>query len=202
MKYSAIHKGAGFVLMGLAGAAVAAAHPGHLPGADAAFASGLVHPVLGLDHLLAAVASGAIAVRLGIRRALWLVPGGFAACMLIGAALAPAGAAPRAVEWGISASVILLGLVAALHRNIPSGAAAAVVAGSALLHGLAHGAEACAGGRLEFVGGVVVATLAIHAAVIGCGLIVRRGRCGRIVRTGGAAAALGLALAMLCGGPA
>ena len=56
---------------------VASAHPGH---EGAGFVHGLLHPLGGLDHILAMVAVGLFAARLG-GRALWLVPASFVTAM-------------------------------------------------------------------------------------------------------------------------
>ena len=60
----------------------AMAHSGHAAGG---FSVGFMHPLGGLDHLLAMVAVGLFAWHLG-GRALWLVPAAFVATMAIGAA--------------------------------------------------------------------------------------------------------------------
>ena len=133
------------------------AHPLH--GADAA--SGLIHPFVGLDHLLAAVAVGMWAARLG-GRALWIVPAGFVSAMLLGCAVALAGYAPAAVEPMIAASVAVFGLI--LFFRFGTGVAiATVLAGCfALFHGMAHG-SGLDGAALPFVLGLVCATAALHA---------------------------------------
>ena len=48
--------------------------------------SGLLHPVLGFDHLLAMVAVGLLSVQLG-GRAVWTVPAAFVAFLIGGGAL-------------------------------------------------------------------------------------------------------------------
>ena len=60
------------------------AHAGHA-GAHAAW-QGFIHPIGGLDHVLAMVAVGVLAARLG-GRALWALPASFVATMAIGAVL-------------------------------------------------------------------------------------------------------------------
>lgn len=104
------------------------------------FASGASHPLLGADHLLAMVAVGVIAVRLG-GRALWALPSAFVAFMLAGGALAVSGAALPVVESVIALSVVTAGIVLAFGKDVPLRSAAAVVAFFALFHGHAHGAE-------------------------------------------------------------
>jgi urease accessory protein len=49
----------------LLASAPALAHPGH--GTEPSFMSGFLHPLSGIDHILAAVATGALAFLLGFR---------------------------------------------------------------------------------------------------------------------------------------
>ena len=92
------------ILVAIPGAALA--HPGHDAGG---FAHGLVHPLGGLDHVLAMVAVGLYAALPG-RRALWLVPATFVGVMAIGGALGATGYPRPYVETGIALSVIVLDL--------------------------------------------------------------------------------------------
>src|ERR1700761_641611 len=72
----------------LVAAQTAMAHPGHLaPGANALVA-GAMHPLSGADHLLAMLASGLLAVRVGTRRAIWMIPATFVGLMIVGGMLA------------------------------------------------------------------------------------------------------------------
>jgi urease accessory protein len=180
--------GAGLILA--AGSAPAIAHPGH----DFAFASGLMHPLGGLDHMLAMAAVGAWALQIG-GRAVWAVPLAFVAAMVLGAVAGMAGMAVPGVELGIAASVVTLGAVVALGLKPGVPAAAALVGLFAVFHGVAHGAEIPAGAdALGYVGGFALATLALHAAGIGFGAALRGGIVLRLA--GAAAAGAGLALAM------
>src|SRR4029450_2917994 len=88
------------------------------------FVWGFGHP-LGLDHILAMVTVGIFAWQLG-GRALWLVPATFVLLMAAGAALGMAGLPLPFVEFGIAASVIVLGSIVAFA---PAGPLAAVVGG-------------------------------------------------------------------------
>lgn len=131
---------------------------------------GLMHPVTGLDHVLAMVAVGVLAAFLG-GRALWLVPASFVALAAVGGALGARGAPVPFVEFGISASVILLGLAIALQAKLPLGWTAGLVGLFGLYHGYAHGAEmpADASGFAYGVG-FLAATALLHIAGIGFGL--------------------------------
>ncbi len=76
---------------------LAMAHPG--PGDHAGFAHGFIHPIGGLDHVLAMVMVGLFAAQLG-GRALWRVPAAFLSVMALGGLLGAAGFALPFVEIG------------------------------------------------------------------------------------------------------
>jgi urease accessory protein len=146
------------VALATLGTGSAFAHPLH----GAGLAGGLMHPFAGLDHLLAAVAVGMWAARLG-GRSTWLVPTGFVAAMLLGCAVALAGYGPGAVEPMIAASVALLGVILFCRLASSAAVATAVVAYFALFHGMAH-AAALGAPALPFVLGLACATAVLHAA--------------------------------------
>jgi urease accessory protein len=168
---------------------VASAHPGH---EGAGFVHGLLHPLGGLDHILAMVAVGLFAARLG-GRALWLVPASFVTAMALAGAVGMTGFALPHVEAGIALSILVLGAAIALETTMPVAAAMALVAFFAVFHGYAHGAEMpeTASG-LAYGGGFLAATAALHAAGVGLGLVIGRGEVvsRRILQIGGGAAAL------------
>jgi urease accessory protein len=79
---------------------------------------------------------------------------------------------PR-VELGIAASVLVLGAVVALRLGMPVALAATVVGVFAIFHGVAHGAEMPATmSGLGYGVGFVAATVLLHAAGIGAGLLL------------------------------
>ena len=92
---------ASLALATLMGAAPAMAHTG--VGEAHGLMHGFMHPVGGLDHVLAMVAVGLLAAQMG-GRALWLVPLSFVSMMAVGGALGIAGVAVPAVEAGIGLS--------------------------------------------------------------------------------------------------
>ena len=148
------------------------AHPGHeqLPG----LLSGFLHPMGGLDHVLAMVAVGVFAYVLG-GRALWLVPLSFVAMMAVGFGLGVAQIEVPFVELGIALSSVVIGGVAALGRPMPVVAASALVGVFAIFHGHAHGAEMPAGAAgFEYAVGFIVATAVLHLAGIGAAMGVAR----------------------------
>jgi urease accessory protein len=170
---------------------IASAHPGHeaAPG----FIHGFLHPLGGLDHILAMVAVGLFAARLG-GRALWLVPASFVVTMAAAGVAGMAGLALPYVEAGIALSLLVLGAAIAFEITMPVAAAMGLVAFFAVFHGHAHGAEmpeTMSG--LAYGAGFVAATTALHALGIGLGLLIGRsgemfGR--RVLQVGGGAAAL------------
>ncbi|WP_394244307.1 HupE/UreJ family protein [Halopseudomonas laoshanensis] len=151
------------VLVGvLAIPGLAHAHPGHEN--VSGLLSGLGHPLFGLDHLLAMVAVGLWGAQLG-GKARWLLPALFVGVMLIGGGLAMAGLSVPAVEPGIVASVVVLGLFLLWARQVPLVVSAALVSIFALFHGVAHGAEMpLAASALTYALGFAVATAGLHLA--------------------------------------
>lgn len=159
-------------------------------GAAGGFVSGLLHPVLGLDHLVAMVAVGLWGAFLG-RPAIWLLPVVFPAVMAAGGALGIAGVPLPGIELGIAGSGVLLGLAVAFGVRAPLPVAAVLVGAFGLFHGHAHGTELpVAAGPLAYAAGFVLSTGALHLAGIGLGEL-KRWRAGEwVVRTTGAAIAL------------
>jgi urease accessory protein len=172
---------------------LALAHTGH--GDAAGFTHGFLHPLGGLDHLLAMVTVGLFAAMIG-GRALWAVPASFVAMMVAGGASGMAGLPMPFVEDAIALSVIALGAVVALNIAPPVLVSMAIVGFFALFHGHAHGAEMPAGASgLGYAAGFVLATSLLHVAGIAAGLTLPRFG-GVIARlAGGAVALAGLGLA-------
>ena len=137
------------------------------------FASGLAHPLSGLDHLLAMIAIGLWAAQQG-GRALWAVPAAFVGAMMLGGGLAWAGLSLPHVETGIAASVLVLGLLVATRRQWAVTAGMAVAAVFAIFHGYAHGLEMPqAASPARYVLGFVLATACLHVVGVAGSLIGR-----------------------------
>ncbi len=142
--------------------------------AGAGVGQGLVHPFLGLDHVLALVAVGLWSAQLG-GAALWRIPGAFLTAMAVGAIAAAAGVAVPGVELGIAASVALFGLLVALGARPGSAWGIGLVGLFALLHGHAHGSELPAtAAPLAYGLGLAAASLLLLYAGVGSGLVARR----------------------------
>lgn len=164
---------ASLALIATAFAAIAAPAAAHVSGAHVhagGFASGLAHPIGGLDHLLAMVAVGLLAARRG-GHALWLFPATFVGVMILGAALGAANIGLPLVEPGIAASVLVLGLLLAWAGKLPEAVGVGLCAVFAVFHGHAHGTELAQGaGLLTYIAGFSIATAALHGVGIGLGL--------------------------------
>lgn len=146
------------------------AHPGDDHGG---FLTGFLHPLLGVDHLLAMIAVGMWAVQLG-GRAIWTVPAAFVAAMALGAALAANGIGLPLTEPMIAASVLLLGLLVGAKTRMPTSWGALLVGLFALSHGAAHVMEAPAtASTLSYGFGFLLATALLHSAGIAAAWIAR-----------------------------
>jgi urease accessory protein len=134
------------------------------------FSRGFLHPLGGIDHILAMVAVGLFAVNLG-GAALWLVPSAFVGTMIFGGALGYYGWPLPMVEAGIGLSVVVMGLAIAFGVRLPTIGAMALVGLFALFHGHAHGTEGIGLGIsfLPYAAGFVIATASLHAAGVALG---------------------------------
>jgi len=144
-----------------------------LPEEAGGFLTGFLHPISGLDHVLAMVAVGLWGAQLGVP-AIWLLPVTFPIVMALGGFLGLLGIPLPGVEIGIAASALLLGVAVMTERKPPLYAAAALVAFFAIFHGHAHGTELPPGqSGLLYSLGFVVATGCLHAIGIAIGAIHR-----------------------------
>lgn len=156
----------------MAAALPAASHVGH--GETDGLLHGFLHPIGGLDHMLAMLAVGLLAALLG-GRALWTVPLSFLAMMSVGWVLAMGGTSLPFVEFGISLSVIALGLAVALKLPLPAVVAVALAGFFAVFHGHAHGAEMPVDASgVRYAAGFLAATSLLHAAGIALGIVFGR----------------------------
>jgi urease accessory protein len=184
----------GVIAAGVLAAAPAGAHTGVPAGG---MLDGAVHPVLGLDHLLAIMAVGVLAVLLRGRLAVATLPLAFVGGMVAGGVVGLAGAGLPGVEVIIAASVVGVGVLVASGRSaaaIPAGWLVGMTALAGTAHGHAHGAEApAAASPVPYVAGFLVVTLALHGAGTALGLVARRSAAVRCL-AGGAVAGTGVAL--------
>jgi urease accessory protein len=148
------------------------AHPAayHAMNVSGAAQAGFLHPFTGLDHLLVMVAVGLWAVRLG-GRSLWLLPCAFVLPMILGG-VAGIGSTPQPIiEYGITASLLLLGAALGMAWKPSLPIALGVVALCGACHGFAHGSEMPLGSiPFLFLIAMAVATSLLHAAGVAAGL--------------------------------
>jgi len=160
----------------------AAAHTLGAHGAN--FISGVGHPLTGLDHILAMIAVGLWAAQLG-GRAYWSVPLAFVGMMTLGAAMSTAGLSLPAVESGIAASVLILGLLIAFSARLPILLGMVLVGVFAVFHGHSHGTELPqAASAVSYGLGMLLTTIGLHAAGLGAGILFQRAAI--LLRIGGA----------------
>lgn len=165
----------------------------HTFGAEGAgFAAGVVHPLIGLDHLLALLGAGLWAGWLG-GRAHYLLPGGFLAGMLGGALLAWGGVNLPLIEPMIAVSVLLFGVLAASAVRPSALQGAAILFAFALFHGYAHGTELPqAAHPALYVLGFLLTSAVVQGGAVRLCMSLRARRMSALVRVaGGAVVALG-----------
>lgn len=169
----AMAKRVGLVVIASVLAGPALAHTG--AGAVHGFGAGLLHPLFGVDHVLAMVAVGLWAGLTG-GRARFAYPLAFVGMMVLAGLWGMSGSSLPGVEIGIAVSVVVLGLAIALRATPPLAAGAAACAIFAIFHGHAHGAELPQGASgLGYALGFVLATAALHGAGLGlAGLLAAR----------------------------
>ncbi len=127
-----------------------------------AFLAGVLHPLLGMDHLLVMLAIGFWA---GLLRgkALWLLPGSFLTMMTIGAGLQMSGIALAAAEVWVMLSVLVcgLGLFWAHQQHPVSLLVSLMTSVLAVGHGYVHAAEATGDFSL-YAAGFLLMTALLH----------------------------------------
>jgi len=163
----------------------------HAGAHGATLLSGFLHPLGGLDHILAMLASGLLAGVTG-GRAVWTMPVTFLAALLAGAGLGASGIMMPAVEPMILASIVLLGAVVALRVHLPPVAILPVIAIFGIVHGHAHGTEGPASGFPGYAAGFTLATAGLHLAGLGLGRTFK-GIPARLLGSGTAMGGLALA---------
>jgi urease accessory protein len=180
--------------LALLAAGPALAHPGH---AADTLAAGLMHPLTGLDHILAMAAVGLMAAQRG-GNALWLWPVAFVAAMLAGYGVGAAQPSGLIFEPGVLASVIVLGALVAARTQVPLAMGASLIGVFGVCHGYVHGAESPTGAGLAFPIGFALATVGLHGAGIAAGLSARRTGRAQLVRlVGSGVAAAGVVLTLV-----
>ncbi len=135
------------------------------------FLTGFLHPLSGLDHVVAMIAVGLWGAQLGAP-AIWVLPVTFPMVMALGGFFGLVGLPLPGVEPGIALSALTLGCMVATEARPKLAVAAAIVGVFAIFHGHAHGTELPAGqSGLTYSIGFVVATGCLHATGIALGLV-------------------------------
>ncbi len=151
--------------------------------------TGFLHPVSGLDHVVAMLAVGLWGAQLGAP-ALWILPVCFPMVMALGGMLALLGLPLPGVEIGIALSGLVLGLCVALEVRPALPVAVVLVGVFAVFHGHAHGSELPEGqSGLLYSIGFVVSTGLLHGTGIAIGLVHRWPLGQRALRVAGGAIA-------------
>jgi urease accessory protein len=162
-------------------------------GVTGGLASGLLHPLTGMDHLIAMVAVGIWGAQLGAP-AIWVLPITFPLVMAFGGVLGVLHIPLPMPELVIALSALVLGAAVAMRLRLPFAAAAVVVAMFAVFHGHAHGAELPhSANPLAYGVGFVVATGLLHLCGITIGTLTRWPAGGRLIQ------GLGVVIAALGG---
>ena len=140
----------------------------HSMGAEGGgFITGLAHPFMGLDHLLAMIAVGIWAAQTG-GNAVWRLPLSFIVMMTVAALISASGFSLPVLEPLIAGSVVLLGLMIVFAVRLPVKLSILLVGVFAVFHGYAHGQEMPqASSVILYGGGFVLATTLLHLIGIG-----------------------------------
>lgn len=138
------------------------------------FTHGFVHPLSGLDHVLAMVAVGLWAAQRHDRM-IWLIPLSFVAIMGLGGLLGMIVMPVNVAEHGIVLSLLILGLLLASMMQLPVSISIMLIGLFALSHGYAHGSEMPPGVALwSYAAGFMLATLGLHLCGIALGLLFKK----------------------------
>jgi urease accessory protein len=168
---------------------------GHLTGAGGLL-DGLLHPLSGVDHLLAFLTVGVLATLLRRRLRWWSLPAVFVGSMAVGGTLGMAGVGLDGAETFIAASVVALGALLVVTPVVRDKVAYVIplLAVTALFHGFAHGTELPDSAHPAlYAVGFLASTSALHLSGVAAGFAIERSTWLRAALGAGIAAA-GMAL--------
>ncbi len=149
--------------------------------------AGIMHPLNGLDHVVAMVAVGLWGGILG-KPALWQLPVAFPVIMAVAGAFGAVGVPLPGVEVGIALSGIVLGAMVLFAVKMPVWTAMMIVGVFAIFHGHAHGAELPTSvNPMAYALGFVLATGTLHLSGIAVGALGHWSAGRVVVRASGAA---------------
>jgi len=124
------------------------------------FLTGFLHPIGGLDHILAMIGVGMLAYFATNKGYLTLVS--FIGAMILAASVGYAGVSLIGMEAGIMISIaVVFGMIGFAHK-LPISALAIIVAFFGMFHGFAHGAEFTSGNFVAYMMGFASSTLILH----------------------------------------
>jgi urease accessory protein len=159
---------------------------------DGGPAAGLMHPLLGADHVTAMFSVGVLSARIG-GRAIWTVPATFVLVMIVGGILGATIAPLPGIELGVATSVLVLGVALAAAGRAPVWSALVAAGFFGLFHGYAHGGEMPAvASPVLYALGFAVSTIGLHIIGVLSGLLALCRRHGA-TRLRGAGVVIGLA---------
>lgn len=150
-------------------AATAQPHTGNGP--HNGWVHGLLHPLSGLDHVLAMIAVGMWSMQLSRhldKHVVWLMPIFFVLAMGIGGLLGFVALPFGFAEHGIALSLLVTGYLIARTMHLPFLACTVLIGVFAVCHGYAHGSEMPEGAvMLDYATGFMLATALLHGLGIG-----------------------------------
>lgn len=134
----------------------------HTEDAGTGFMAGFLHPVFGLDHLLAMISVGIVSAQMGGRN-IWIVPSVFVLAMISGGILGIYQVGLPLIEVGIALSVIILGAAIVIADRKDNWMIMVFVAFFGIFHGHAHGMEMPGSASPAFYAfGFIASTSLIH----------------------------------------
>ncbi|WHP32176.1 HupE/UreJ family protein [Trabulsiella odontotermitis] len=132
------------------------------------FTEGFIHPLTGIDHMVAMVLVGVWSAM--NTRQWWLAPLAFAGLLLTGALAGMAGVTVAGTEYLVAGSMLGIGAMVALQLKLREAVGALIIGAFAIFHGLAHGAELSH--SVAALSGMVIATGGLHLIGLGIGALV------------------------------
>ena len=149
----------------------AMAHPG---ASIDSIAQGALHPLGGVDHLLAMLSVGALAARAG-GRSIWAMPAVFLTSMIAGVVAGANELRLPLAEPVIVLSVLYFGAALLMQHSLPPTTNLVLISLFALFHGHAHGTELTGNSSHVFYGiGLVATTALLHGIGLSMSLLAAR----------------------------
>lgn len=166
------------------------AHAHALTAEATSWFAGLIHPLLGSDHLLAMLAIGLWASQQGGNR-LWQLPIAALIMMVIGAMFGYMGWSLPLFQVGVASSLLVIGLMLTFAVRLSIVPSLLMVGLFSLLHGYAHSVEMPQTlAMIDYVLGFVLTTTTLLGLGISLGMLAQRIQHERFLRIGGLAISL------------